>query len=76
VTFDNARVGGSAGTTPDTIEPRVRDAIAFIAAMQFSQADLLGFSIALPSARPPRLQAWPDGQRRVADPGALAHAAG
>lgn len=42
VTFDNAGVGGS---TPDTIEQMARDAIAFIAAMQFSQADLLGFSI-------------------------------
>jgi pimeloyl-ACP methyl ester carboxylesterase len=45
VTFDNAGVGGSTGTTPDTIEQMARDAIAFIAAMQFSQADLLGFSI-------------------------------
>jgi pimeloyl-ACP methyl ester carboxylesterase len=45
VTFDNAGVGGSTGTTPDTIEQMASDAIAFIAAMQFSQADLLGFSI-------------------------------
>ena len=45
VTFDNAGVGGSTGTTPDTIEQMARDAIAFIAAMQFSQVDLLGFSI-------------------------------
>jgi pimeloyl-ACP methyl ester carboxylesterase len=45
VTFDNAGVGGSAGTTPGTIEQMARDAIAFIAAMGFSQADLLGFSI-------------------------------
>lgn len=45
VTFDNAGVGGSTGTTPDTIEQMARDAIAFIAAMEFSQADLLGFSI-------------------------------
>jgi pimeloyl-ACP methyl ester carboxylesterase len=45
VTFDNAGVGGSAGTAPGTIEQMARDAIAFIAAMQFSQADLLGFSI-------------------------------
>jgi pimeloyl-ACP methyl ester carboxylesterase len=45
VTFDNAGVGGSAGTTPDTIEQMARDAIAFLAAMQFSQVDLLGFSI-------------------------------
>jgi pimeloyl-ACP methyl ester carboxylesterase len=45
VTFDNAGVGGSAGTAPGTIEQMARDAIAFIAAMQFSRADLLGFSI-------------------------------
>ena len=45
VTFDNAGVGGSTGTTPDTIEQMARDAIAFIAAMEFSQVDLLGFSI-------------------------------
>jgi pimeloyl-ACP methyl ester carboxylesterase len=45
VTFDNAGVGGSAGTTADTIEQMARDAIAFLAAMELSQADLLGFSI-------------------------------
>ena len=43
VTFDNAGVGGSTGTTPDTIEQMARDAIAFLAAMEFSQVDLLGF---------------------------------
>src|SRR5580704_15080646 len=45
VTFDNAGVGGSTGTTPDTIGQMARDAIAFLAAMGISQADLLGFSI-------------------------------
>jgi pimeloyl-ACP methyl ester carboxylesterase len=45
VTFDNAGVGGSTGTTPDTIEQMARDAIAFVSAMQLSQVDLLGFSI-------------------------------
>ena len=45
VAFDNAGVGGSAGTTPDTIEQMARDAIAFLAAMGFGQVDLLGFSI-------------------------------
>jgi pimeloyl-ACP methyl ester carboxylesterase len=45
VTFDNAGVGGSTGTTPDTVEQMARDAIAFIAAMGFGQVDLLGFSI-------------------------------
>jgi pimeloyl-ACP methyl ester carboxylesterase len=45
VTFDNAGVGGSTGTTPGTIEQMARDAIAFLTGMQFTQADLLGFSI-------------------------------
>jgi pimeloyl-ACP methyl ester carboxylesterase len=45
VAFDNAGVGGSTGTTPDTIEQMARDAIAFLTALRFSQCDLLGFSI-------------------------------
>jgi pimeloyl-ACP methyl ester carboxylesterase len=45
VTFDNAGGGGSTGTTPGTIEQMARDAIAFLAAMEFAQADVLGFSI-------------------------------
>jgi pimeloyl-ACP methyl ester carboxylesterase len=45
VTFDNAGVGGSTGTTPDTIEQMARDAIAFLTALGFGQVDLLGFSI-------------------------------
>ncbi len=45
VTFDNTGVGGSTGTTPGTIEQMAHDAIAFLAAMGFSQVDLLGFSI-------------------------------
>jgi pimeloyl-ACP methyl ester carboxylesterase len=45
ITFDNAGVGGSTGTTPDTVEQMAHDAIAFIAAMELGQVDLLGFSI-------------------------------
>ena len=45
VTFDNAGVGSSTGTTPDTIEQMARDALAFLAAMGLSEVDLLGFSI-------------------------------
>jgi pimeloyl-ACP methyl ester carboxylesterase len=45
ITFDNTGVGGSTGVTPDTIGQMARDAIAFIAAMDLSQVDLLGFSI-------------------------------
>jgi pimeloyl-ACP methyl ester carboxylesterase len=45
ITFDNAGVGGSTGTTPDTVEQMARDAIAFIGALGLGQVDLLGFSI-------------------------------
>jgi pimeloyl-ACP methyl ester carboxylesterase len=45
VTLDNAGVGGSTGTTPDTIGQMARDALALLAAMRFGQADVLGFSI-------------------------------
>ena len=51
VTFDNAGVGGSSGTTPDTIGQMARDAIAFLAAMGLNQADLLGFRSAASSPR-------------------------
>ncbi len=45
VTFDNAGVGGSTGTTPSTITQMARDAIAFLETIAFDQVDLLGFSI-------------------------------
>jgi pimeloyl-ACP methyl ester carboxylesterase len=45
VTFDNTGVGGSAGTTPATVTQMAHDAIAFLTAMGFEQADILGFSI-------------------------------
>jgi pimeloyl-ACP methyl ester carboxylesterase len=45
ITFDNAGVGGSTGTTPNTVEQMAYDAIAFITAMDLGQVDLLGFSI-------------------------------
>ena len=45
VTFDNAGVGGSTGTTPNSVGQLAHDAIAFRAAMGFSQVDVLGFSI-------------------------------
>ena len=45
ITFDNAGVGGSTGTTPHTVEQMAYDAIAFITAMDLGQVDLLGFSI-------------------------------
>jgi pimeloyl-ACP methyl ester carboxylesterase len=45
IAFDNTGVGGSAGATPDTVAQMARDAIAFLAAMDLGQVDLLGFSI-------------------------------
>jgi pimeloyl-ACP methyl ester carboxylesterase len=45
IAFDNAGVGGSTGATPNTVEQMAYDAIAFIAAMDAGQVDLLGFSI-------------------------------
>jgi len=45
ITFDNAGVGGSTGTTPHTVEQMAYDTIAFITGMDFGQVDLLGFSI-------------------------------
>src|SRR3954451_37100 len=45
VTFDNAGVAGSAGTTPSTITQMARDAIAFLEALELGAVDLLGFSL-------------------------------
>jgi pimeloyl-ACP methyl ester carboxylesterase len=45
VTFDNAGVGASTGTTPSTITQMARDAIAFLEAHELGAVDLLGFSI-------------------------------
>ena len=45
IAFDNRGVGGSGGSTPDTIEGMARDAVAFIRALGFAKVDLLGFSL-------------------------------
>jgi pimeloyl-ACP methyl ester carboxylesterase len=45
VTFDNAGVGGSSGTTPDTALQMARDAAAFLDAIGLESVDILGFSI-------------------------------
>jgi pimeloyl-ACP methyl ester carboxylesterase len=45
VTFDNTGVGGSTGTTPNTVQQMAADAIAFLTAMDIDHADILGFSI-------------------------------
>src|SRR5580692_1358476 len=41
VTFDNTGVGGSTGETPNTVGQMAHDAIAFITALGFGQADIL-----------------------------------
>ena len=69
VTFDNAGVGGSTGTTPDTIEQMARDAIAFLVAMEFSEVDLLGFSIGSFVAQ--QIALMPAGRRAQAGAGLL-----
>jgi pimeloyl-ACP methyl ester carboxylesterase len=45
VAFDNVGVGGTTGTTPNTVEAMAHDAIAFLEALELRQVDLLGFSI-------------------------------
>ena len=45
IAFDYTGVGGSTGTTPNTVEQMAHDAIAFITALGLGQVDLLGFSI-------------------------------
>jgi pimeloyl-ACP methyl ester carboxylesterase len=45
VTFDNAGVGATTGSTPNTVEAMANDAISFIEAMNLERIDLLGFSI-------------------------------
>ncbi|WP_369264821.1 alpha/beta fold hydrolase [Streptomyces sp. R35] len=45
IAFDNRGVGGSTGSTPDTIEAMARDAVLFIRALGFDQVDLLGLSM-------------------------------
>jgi pimeloyl-ACP methyl ester carboxylesterase len=45
IAFDNRGVGGSGGTTPNSVEEMARDAVAFIRALGLSKVDLLGFSL-------------------------------
>jgi pimeloyl-ACP methyl ester carboxylesterase len=45
IAFDNVGVGGTKGTTPNTIEQMAADAISFLEAMEFDRVDILGFSI-------------------------------
>src|ERR1700694_5624319 len=43
IVFNNRGVGGSKGTTPDTIDAMAADAVAFIRALGLTKIDLLGF---------------------------------
>ena len=45
ITFGNRGVGGSGGSTPDTIEGMAHDAVRFIRALGFGQVDLFGLSM-------------------------------
>jgi pimeloyl-ACP methyl ester carboxylesterase len=45
ILFDNAGIGASSGTTPNTIPAMATDAIAFIKALGISKTDILGYSI-------------------------------
>ncbi|WP_323186313.1 alpha/beta hydrolase [Streptomyces sp. NBC_01373] len=45
ITFGNRGVGGSGGSTPDTIEGMARDAVRFIRTLGFGQVDLFGLSL-------------------------------
>lgn len=45
VAFDNAGVGATTGTTPDTVEQMASDALAFIGALGLATVDLFGFSL-------------------------------
>jgi pimeloyl-ACP methyl ester carboxylesterase len=45
ITFDNSGVGGSTGSTPNTVQRMAHDAIGFVDALDLEQVDLLGFSI-------------------------------
>ena len=45
ILFDNAGIGASSGTTPNTIPAMATDAVAFIKALGISKADILGYSV-------------------------------
>ena len=45
ILFDNAGVGRSGGTTPDTVSAMADHALQFVAALGLTRVDLLGFSL-------------------------------
>src|SRR3954463_5752739 len=64
ILVDLRGVGGSAGTTPDSVEAMGRDAIAFLQALGLSTVDLLGYSLGGMVAQV-MVQQRPDLVRRV-----------
>lgn len=45
IAFNNRGLGGSKGTTPDSIDAMAADAVGFIRALGLTKVDLLGFSL-------------------------------
>jgi len=45
ILLDNAGVGASTGSVPDTVTQMARDAVAFLDALRLDQVDLLGYSL-------------------------------
>jgi pimeloyl-ACP methyl ester carboxylesterase len=45
ILFDNTGVGGTSGTTPNTVAQMAADAIAFIEALGLTKVDLFGYSL-------------------------------
>jgi len=45
IAFDNTGVGGTSGTTPDTVEQMADDAVAFLDALGLPKVDLFGYSL-------------------------------
>ena len=45
ILLDNAGVGSSGGTTPNTVHAMAHHALAFLAALRLKRVDLLGFSL-------------------------------
>jgi len=45
VAFDNAGVGATTGSTPNSVEQMAHDAISFLEALEVDRVDVLGFSI-------------------------------
>jgi pimeloyl-ACP methyl ester carboxylesterase len=64
ILFDNAGIGASSGTTPNTVPAMATDGIAFIKALGISKTDILGYSIGGKVAQEVAVQA-PDLVRKL-----------